>query len=310
MDWPGTPFISFRTGVADGVHAARYQIAGKGGGIQRTVEFFIARAGGKAKIFPRSEASRSTGWPLDCLRELHRLFRRFEPGPPCRPGPASIVKMPWYKVVFEDGKEGWVAGTSVKEPTEDFFKLGQEAYQRKNFSAAANYFSNSVKVDPGFCQGTALAGEERAGPGNNDAANEAIKQALRLDERDIDSRVVANTLARRYYRAAISSSGRNTITSGRPRSARRSNLTLATPLPGWKWGGPDPPWPARGSERKLEGRSAERAAKPRTPGVIRRIRRSDGRPRRLSSMIRSTSLKAKRPIKGRPSQRPINRWSP
>jgi tetratricopeptide (TPR) repeat protein len=186
--------------AAPGVHVARYQISGQKGSIQRSVEFFVEKitAGNQASEVSRGEAFQSSGWPISinatCTAYSLDSNRILYPGQIL----TSISKMPWYKVVFEDGKEGWVSAASVKEPTDDYCQLGAEAAKAGKHAIAIKYFQNALAVDPQLVKGYAGLARSYAATGQDEAAAEAVKKALRLDERDIESRVLASELAETY----------------------------------------------------------------------------------------------------------------
>jgi tetratricopeptide (TPR) repeat protein len=191
--------------VAPGVHVARYRISGQTGSIQRTVEFLVEKndSDQRASGVSRGEAYQSSGWPLTinatCTAFSPDSNRILYPGQIL----TSISKMPWYKVVFEDGKEGWVSAANVKEPTEDYCQLGNEALRTGNPSLALKYFQNAVAVNPDLVKGYIGLARSYDGVGQKDSAAAAVKKALRLDERNIEARVLASELAQDYFVAGI-----------------------------------------------------------------------------------------------------------
>lgn len=192
-------------GISEGVHVARYQITGKRGSIQRTVEFFVKKAevaGGAIPNTSRGEALQSSVWPLtvisSCKAYSGDTVRVLNPGQVL----TSISRVYWYKLIFEDGKEGWVSSVDVKEPTDEYYHLGYEAYKTKNYAAAVKYYQAAVEVDPGFVKGHIWLAKSQTALGNLDVAVESVKKALRLDERDIDGRLVAGVLAQKCFTVA------------------------------------------------------------------------------------------------------------
>ncbi len=192
--------------VADGVHVVRYYITGRTGSIQRTVEFFIANpslaAANSAPDVERGEAVQNSGWPLTvvstCNAYTSNATRKLKSGQVL----VSLSRMQWYKVVFEDGQEGGVPGNYVKEPTEDYTQQGCDAYAAKNYPAAVKFFQNAVAVDSSYVKGYTWLAKSYLAQGDLDRAADAVQQATRLDSRDMDSRVVAETLANQFYSAA------------------------------------------------------------------------------------------------------------
>ncbi|HVN67909.1 MAG TPA: hypothetical protein VMT55_06005, partial [Candidatus Sulfotelmatobacter sp.] len=199
--------------VPDGVHAVRYQISGKRGSVQRTVDFYIEGKladGREDQVVSQGEAVQNSGWPLTVTATCSVITdsgnRVINSGQVL----TSIAKMPWYKVLFSDGKEGWVPASYVKEPTEDYYKLGCQALEEKNYLAAVKYFQNTITIDPNYGKGYLGLANAWQAQQKLDEAADAVKNALRLDERDIDARVVAEKLAQDYY-----DSGRAKARSGR-----------------------------------------------------------------------------------------------
>jgi len=195
-------------GVAEGVHVARYRISGQKGNIQRTVEFFVEKSenptivgkgGAVASDVSEGEVLQSSGWHLTvmstCTAYVGDSSRILYSGQVL----TGISKIPFYKVIFDDGKEGWVLAVNVKEPTEDYYLVAYDAYKNGNYAAAVKYYRNAVNVDPKFIKGYRWLAKSYAAKGELEAASEAIQKALRLDERDIESRVVATMLAQKYF---------------------------------------------------------------------------------------------------------------
>ncbi len=192
-------------GVADGVHVVRYYISGRGGSIQRTVEFFI-ESPARAAVQPAPEVARgetvqNSGWPLTvvstCNAYTSSATRKLKSGQVL----VSLARMQWYKVMFDDGQEGWVPGNYVKEPTEDYTRQGLEAYEATNYAAAVRFFQNAVTVDPAYAKGFCWLAKCYLAQGELDKASVNIQQATRLDSRDMDNRVVAEALANQFSAA-------------------------------------------------------------------------------------------------------------
>jgi len=205
MSWSGVYRIP--AGIPTGVHVVRYQIIGSGGSIQRTLEFYVeapVEMAGAASQTSRGETFSFSGWPLTvtstCAALSGNSSRILYVGQKL----VGLSKVPWYKVLFEDGSEGWVPITSVQEPTENYYLLGHNAYKTKNFAAAVSHYRNAVAVDPDFVKGYLWLAKSYMALGNLDSAGEATLKAMRLDERDIDVRVIATDLAQKYFSLAHS----------------------------------------------------------------------------------------------------------
>jgi tetratricopeptide (TPR) repeat protein len=203
MSWSGAYKIP--AAVSDGVHVVRYYISGRGGSIQRTVEFFIdnpVRAEKSGPQVSRGEAVQNAGWPLTVVSSCTAYGGKSSH--PLRSGQVlvSLSRMQWYKVVFEDGQEGWVPGNSVKEPTDDYAQQGDQALASKNYDAAIKFYQNSVGIDPAFVKGYVGLAKCYLAQGDMERASDSILRATRLDERDMDSRVVAEQIAQQFYASA------------------------------------------------------------------------------------------------------------
>lgn len=212
MSWSGAYKIPDR--VSTGVHVVRYQIIGVKGSIQRTVEFFIkeqvrmalkSSGAWQAKPSPgisRGEVQPVSGWPLTvtstCAALTGGSSRILYAGQRL----TGLSKVPGYKILFDDGEEGWLPAAKVKEPTGDYCRLGYEAYKAKNYTSAVKFYRNAVAVDPEFVKGYVWLAKSYAAQEDLDSASEAIRRAMRLDEQDIDSRVVAASLAQRCFSLA------------------------------------------------------------------------------------------------------------
>jgi tetratricopeptide (TPR) repeat protein len=203
MSWSAAYRIP--SSVADGVHVVRYYITGRGGSIQRTVEFFIEnplRAEKAAPDVSRGEAVQSAGWPLTIVASCTAYGGKSAHALRSGQVLVSLSRMQWYKVVFEDGQEGWVPGNSVKEPTDDYAQQGDQAYGAKNYAAAARFYQNAVGIDPAYVKGYVGLAKCYLVQGDLERASDSILQAMRLDERDMDSRVVAEQVSQQFYAAA------------------------------------------------------------------------------------------------------------
>ena len=203
LSWGGA--LKLPAGISDGVHVVRYRIAGRRGQIQRTIEFFVEKPGLTAGRRPDSapaEILPNAGWPLtivaSCAAYSGDTTRPLQPGQIL----VSHSKMMWYKVTFADGKEGWVPSSYVKEPTEDYYLQGYGAYKAKDYKAAVKFYLNAVAVNPNFVKGFFWSAKSYLALGELDLAAAAVAQAVRLDDRDVNNRVLADIVARRYYNSA------------------------------------------------------------------------------------------------------------
>jgi tetratricopeptide (TPR) repeat protein len=200
--WSGAYKIA--ESVPVGLHVARYELRSGKAVIKRTVEFFIEEQTGPAvgDRVAEGEAIYSQSWPLTvtgtCSALVGASSRILFEGQKL----VGISKVPWYKVVFADGEEGWVSASNVKEPLDEYYQLGYEAYRNKNYAAAIEYYRNTIGIDPQFVNGHFWLAKSYYKNGEIDAAYSSISEALRLDERNLDCRVFASDLAAEYYEIA------------------------------------------------------------------------------------------------------------
>jgi len=203
MQWGGAYQIP--EGVGPGLHVVRYAIAGHKGSIQRTVEFFLdepVRLAGRDGMLFGEGVVDYQGWPLTVVSTCTALVDGTSCVLNAGEKVTGISKVPWYKVVFDNGEEGWIPASKVKEPLDEFFAQGFEAYGAGNYEQAVRYYKNTLTIDPDFAKAYFWLAKCYYRMGDFDASYRAVKEAMRLDERDIESKVFADTLAGEYYRIA------------------------------------------------------------------------------------------------------------
>ncbi|MFA4967781.1 MAG: tetratricopeptide repeat protein, partial [Candidatus Margulisiibacteriota bacterium] len=126
-------------GAIAGLHAARVTIVGNNNSsIQRNLEFVV-----------KDEARTEKEVPLTVLNvtqvyDSENGIKQLLPGYKM----SALYKTPFYRVKLNDGKEGWVEASRVKEPTEDLYLLGYRAFENKNYSEAINNFKQVLQYDP------------------------------------------------------------------------------------------------------------------------------------------------------------------
>ncbi|MFH1683859.1 MAG: tetratricopeptide repeat protein, partial [Candidatus Margulisiibacteriota bacterium] len=96
----------------------------------------------------------------------------------------------------------WVSASYVREPLEEYFRMGYESYLRKNYAAAIDYYQSITNIEPTFVKGHYWLAKSYYAKGDNESAYHSIVEALRLDERNIDCRVLASKLAGIYFKEA------------------------------------------------------------------------------------------------------------
>lgn len=187
--------------LSAGVHMVRFQINGERGGIQRTVEFFVE---GDSQLAKKNTFSSSkevlSNWSLtvnsSCAAMAGNGVRNLSAGEKL----TGVSKLAWYKVLFNDGQEGWIASTRVNDPTEDYFAEGYKAYSGKDYAGAIKVYSKILTVDPDSARAHFWLGKSYAALGETDAAADALIKASRLDDSDMEIRMMAASLAQRYFK--------------------------------------------------------------------------------------------------------------
>ncbi len=205
LNWSGAYKIS--TDVPDGVHVVRYTLVDVKGSINRTVDFFVEKpAAGliENKKIVGGEVFDINGWPLTitatCSALIDGSTRILYAGQKV----TGISKLPWYKVVFEDGEEGWISAASIKEPLDEYYELGQKAAQAENPAQAIEHYKDALSIEPDFVKAYIGLAESYEKLGKYDAAYRAINEAMRLDERNMESKIFASNLADRFKKQAHS----------------------------------------------------------------------------------------------------------
>ncbi len=203
MSWSGAYKIP--KDVPTGLHIVRYDIRKDKGSIQRTVEFFLKKPVGLVKReenVSRGEVVYTGGWPLTVASTCAALVgggsRILYSGQRV----IGLSKVPWYKVIFEDGEEGWIPAAKVKEPLEEYFQSGCEAYRKKEYLEAIEFFKNTITIDPELVKGYLWLAKSYYYYNDYESAYRALREAMRLDERDIECKVVASSLAQKYFKTA------------------------------------------------------------------------------------------------------------
>ncbi|MDD5383005.1 MAG: tetratricopeptide repeat protein [Candidatus Margulisbacteria bacterium] len=204
LAWSGA--LKLPDNISSGIHIARYLIKGENKAtIRRTIDFFVAEAAPESLSGPRiskGEAIYSQSWPLTIATTCSALVGASSRILYAGEKVIGVSQVPWYKVILEDGEEGWVPSAAVKEPVDEYYLLGYEAYNNKKYSEAIDYYKNTIAIRPDYVKGHLWLAKSYFQQGELESAYRKIKEAIRLDERDIDCKVFANTLARRYFAIA------------------------------------------------------------------------------------------------------------
>jgi tetratricopeptide (TPR) repeat protein len=191
--------------VSSGLHVARYMIQGERGMIKRTVEFFVDNRKSfaqKKKGVSFGEAVAAQSWPLTVTTTTAALAEGASRILYAGEKLIGTYKAPWYKVIFEDGTEGWVAASVVEEPVDKYYSLGYDAYRNKKYSLAIDYYKDTIAIDPTFIKGYLWLAKSYFNNKDIDLAYRTISKALKLDERNLDCRLFAAKLSQSFFESA------------------------------------------------------------------------------------------------------------
>jgi tetratricopeptide (TPR) repeat protein len=126
-DW--SRVIKVPENLKGGAHLVKVVIKGAAGrSIQRSLEFVMRDS---------LEMAQLEGVPLKVLSsaivtENGDMVRQLLPGVTVY----ALGQAPFYRVKLSDGKEGWVEGSKLSDPTEELYLLGLKAYKEKDYSRA------------------------------------------------------------------------------------------------------------------------------------------------------------------------------
>ncbi len=199
MYWSGAYRVP--DNVPAGLHVARYTVSASRGSIQRTVDFVVsAEKAGKASADAADDEQlyETQGWPLTvaatCTAMVDGGTRILYAGQKV----IGLSKVPWYKIAFENGEVGWVQATKVEEPTDEYVKLGRQAYEGGRYSSAVNYFKDVAAIDPNNAKAYFWMAKSYQKTGDLNSSYQMISEAMRLNDRDMESKVFASELSKNF----------------------------------------------------------------------------------------------------------------
>jgi len=172
--------------VPAGIHLARVQITGKNDkSIQRTLDLIV-----------KERLQAGTNIPLTVLNaapvfENGEVVRQLLPGIQV----TALYKAPFYRVQLDDGREGWIEASRIKEPTEELFLLGCRAYQNKDYAAALQNFKQALRFDQRHAQSHFYLAKIYWTQKKLNLAADEIKQAITYDPENEQFSAFADTLA-------------------------------------------------------------------------------------------------------------------
>ncbi|KAF0133846.1 MAG: hypothetical protein FD145_1056 [Candidatus Saganbacteria bacterium] len=175
--------------IPSGLHISRVIITGKNNKqIQRSLDFAIKEDGAMA----------NKDMPLTILNtapvvEKGEIIRQLLPGLKV----VALYKAPFYRVRLEDGKEGWIEASLVKEPVEDLYLLGCRAFQNKQLTEATGYFKQVFQYDPTHAKSHYYMSRIFYRQNKLEAAADEIKEAIRKDPEDKKAQAIADMVSDR-----------------------------------------------------------------------------------------------------------------
>ena len=109
----------------------------------------------------------------------------------------ALYKAPFYRVKLDDGREGWIEASRVKEPVDELFLLGMRAFQNKNNSEAVNYFKQVLEFDPKHSQSHLYLAKIYLKQDELDLAARHIKQTLVQNPENEQALKLASLIAKK-----------------------------------------------------------------------------------------------------------------
>lgn len=113
----------------------------------------------------------------------------------------ALYKAPFYRVKLEDGKEGWVEASAVKDPTDELYLMGFRAFQNDEYTDAASYFRQALQFDPKHMQSHFYLAKIYLKQGEDNLAANELKETLAMDPQNSSALAMADTLAHKYLDA-------------------------------------------------------------------------------------------------------------
>jgi tetratricopeptide (TPR) repeat protein len=202
LDWRGVYLVP--DGASPGTHVVRYVIKSSEGSIQRTVDFSVTEAALATNPVPieGGEIAPLERWPLTVTSTCAALVGTSSRLLPSGQKVTGISKSAWFKVILENGDEGWIPASAVKEPLNDYFAQGYEAYLNEDDKLAISCFKNVLAVDPENAKARFWLAKVYLRQGNLDAAAKMVSESAKLDDRSLETKVLANVIAQQYYTVA------------------------------------------------------------------------------------------------------------
>jgi Flp pilus assembly protein TadD len=114
----------------------------------------------------------------------------------------GLYKSLWYRVRFDDGREGWVMASQVKEPIDQYYQQGYYYYKNQQYSNAAKFYRRVVEMDPGHVSGHYWLAKTYWKMGRDNQAVSELKTVLALDSTNVSAVYFSSVLAQEYFKVA------------------------------------------------------------------------------------------------------------
>jgi len=111
----------------------------------------------------------------------------------------GLFTVPFYRVKLENGKEGWIEAALLESSNRDMMALGHEAYRKKNYKKAVDYFNKAVELDSKDFSAYFWLSAAYLSVGDNDQAVLNIVKVLKLDPHNKQGKKYAKYLASLYF---------------------------------------------------------------------------------------------------------------
>ena len=178
--------------IYSGAHVVRYEIEGlRGGKIQRTLDFAV---GGDAGYFAQG------GFPVSILKSAlviddgGKVVEQLLSGVRVR----ALYRAPFYRVVLEDGREGWVEGIKIAEPAEELYLMGYKAFIEKDYLKALDCYKRVVDLEPFNLKAHFWLAKTYLKQGEENKTLKHLEYVLERDPGNADAQILADDLAIKY----------------------------------------------------------------------------------------------------------------
>jgi len=183
-------------GVYSGAHVARLEIEGlRGSKIQRTLDFAV---GGDSGYFAQG------GFPISVLKSAMVFDEKGRPVEQLLSGVKvrALYRAPFYRVVLEDGREGWVEGINIVEPSEELYMMGYKAFMSRDYVKALDCYKRVVELEPFNSKARFWLVKSYLKQGEENKALKHLEYVIKHDPENADAQHLADDLSAKYISLA------------------------------------------------------------------------------------------------------------